>query len=253
MSAVPSPSSGAAPRSHSYQGQDLFVVDVLGGLRGGFFLDSGASNGVRGNNTLLLERAYGWRGLCVEPNDAMYADLVTHRRCHCFHGCLYDRDGASPFLEGAGVFGGLLETYSAEHLAYARTMLAEGDPELCNPSHRRRPADAPATTLKRTRTLRALLRDCGAPPVIDYWSLDTEGSELAILRSFPFDAYRFRLLTVEHNHEPVREAIHAFLVAHGYSRIAELGIDDAYLDVGTTGDEHGSWGSPVWRSARRRP
>jgi hypothetical protein len=37
------------------------------------------------------------------------------------------------------------------------------------------------------------------PPVIDYWSLNTEGSEFAILKSFPFDEYSFRVLTVEHN------------------------------------------------------
>lgn len=42
----------------SQYGQDRFVLRVLGRLREGFFLDSGASNGVSSRNTLLLERVH---------------------------------------------------------------------------------------------------------------------------------------------------------------------------------------------------
>jgi hypothetical protein len=35
--------------------------------------------------------------------------------------------------------------------------------------------------------------------VIDYLSLDVEGQEYNILRTFPFDKYKFRCITVEHN------------------------------------------------------
>ena len=51
-------------------GQDLFVLDVLEGMRNGFFFDSGASDGIRASNTRLLEASYGWTGICVEPNEA---------------------------------------------------------------------------------------------------------------------------------------------------------------------------------------
>lgn len=74
-----------------------------------------------------------------------------------------------------------------------------------------------------------LLTQARAPEVIDYWSLDTEGSELAILECFPFDRYRVRVLTVEHNDGPAREPIHTFLRGQVYQRVAELGIDDGYL------------------------
>ena len=40
-----------SPPTYSYQGQDEFVVAHLKGLRGGFFVDSGASDGVSGSNT----------------------------------------------------------------------------------------------------------------------------------------------------------------------------------------------------------
>ena len=33
--------------------------------------------------------------------------------------------------------------------------------------------------------------------MIDYLSLDTEGSEAMILGGFPFDRYRFRIIAIE--------------------------------------------------------
>lgn len=50
-----------------------------------------------------------------------------------------------------------------------------------------------------TRSLASVLREKGAPRVMDYLSLDTEGSEFAILSTFPFGEYAFRLMTIEHN------------------------------------------------------
>jgi hypothetical protein len=227
-----------SPPTYSYQGQDEFVVAHLKGLRGGFFVDSGASDGVSGSNTKLLEDHYGWNGICVEPNAELYARLVAHRRCHTVNCCLFERDGPVEFLESARVLGGIMETYDPAHLAYARRATAASWP-----------ADADVgPVMKPARTLRSVLDELGAPKVIDYWSLDTEGSELAILESFPFDTYRFRVLTVEHNFTPARERLHAFLVSRGYRRIAVLGIDDAYVAA----DEIGGGDAVDWRSAAFR-
>ena len=83
--------------SFSYQGQDLFVLEVLNEQRGGFFLDSGASNGVQGSNTKLLEASLGWTGICIEPNARMFAELVKNRTSICLNCCLYDTAGTVEF------------------------------------------------------------------------------------------------------------------------------------------------------------
>jgi FkbM family methyltransferase len=203
-------------------------------MRNGFFLDSGAADGVRASNTLLLEREFGWRGICVEPNDRMYASLIRNRRCHSVNCCLYDKEGHVEFLEAANELGGIMNEYHPDHLRYAKATwhLENGE------------GGRPVTVQKPTRTLRSLLDECGAPPVIDYWSLDTEGSELAILRSFPYERYTFRVLTVEHNRYAVREEICAFLESLGYARIGTFGIDDCYVK----GDvpQSPGWRSRVW-------
>jgi len=223
----------------SQLGQDLFVLGLLDGLRGGFFLDSGASDGINASNTYLLEASYGWTGICIEPNQAFFAMLVKNRRCRCVNCCLYDREGHVDFVEGAHTLGGILDAYHPAHLRYAtRSFRVPIDP-----------GGRPATVPKAARTVRSVLRECAAPFVIDYWSLDTEGSELAILKSFPFDQYAFRVLTVEHNWLPARDEIKAFLERHGYRRAGTLGIDDCYVNGEIR--PRSSWRSHAWRRARR--
>jgi len=224
-------SGGGGRESWSYQGQDRFVLDVLGELRDGFFVDSGASNGTKGSNTHLLEQRYGWRGICVEPNERMYRELVRDRRCVCVNCCLYDRNGPVDLVEAAGVYGGILEEYDDRQLASVRQMFGWS-------------GATPPTVTKPGRTLQSILDEARAPAVIDYWSLDTEGSELAILKSFPFDRYRFRVLTVEHNHGPAREELRTFLETRGYSRARSLGIDDGYI---SNDESPGHWRSHAWR------
>jgi hypothetical protein len=220
---------------YSQYGQDDLVIELLRGKRNGYFLDTGASDGVSSNNTLLLERNFGWRGLCVEPNEAFFSKLRRVRRCDCVNVCLYDQERDLPFLEAAGTLGGVTEDFEAEQLAsaMARKRIA--------PDERGRPP----VVIKRSQTLLDTLRRANAPPVIDYWSLDVEGSELRLLRSFPFESYSFNLLTVEHNWQPVREEIRGFLTSRGYEFVAPLEIDDCYLRSAAFPSRHA--GSRVWR------
>jgi hypothetical protein len=224
--------------SPSQYGQDLFVLEALAGQRGGFFLDSGASNGVRFSNTLLLEQSFGWRGICIEPNDLFFVELIRNRKCHCLNCCIYDRDGAVEFVEDAAVLGGVLAEYDPFHLEYAKS----------NFGLKSDAAGKPVTVRKISRTLRSVLRECNAPSVIDYWSLDTEGSEFTILKSFPFEEYSFRVITVEHNWLPLRAYIRRFLESRGYRLIKALGCDDCYVRARDLENLGHYLSAPAWRS-----
>jgi Methyltransferase FkbM domain len=198
---------------YSQYGQDRLVVEILAGKTGGFFLDSGASDGVRCSNTALLEREYGWNGICIEPNSAFFERLVKHRRCCCVNSCLSDQPGIVDFLD-AGTLGGIVGEY---------------DPAFLNQIYTALHGDMPPVVQKTSHTIGTILENLRAPTWINYWSLDTEGSELTILKSFPFDRYTVQVITVEHNWLPARWQIRQFLQSKGYQWIAELGCDDAYL------------------------
>jgi FkbM family methyltransferase len=216
-------------------GQDEYVLELFGGARHGFFLDSGAADGIGASNTYILEHSFEWDGICIEPNSQFFAELIKNRRCKCLNCCLYDRDDEVEFFEDALTLGGIVDEYHPALLQQAKNM-------LCLPPI----ASGKLNTVrKKTRTVRDVLRACSAPQTIDYWSLDTEGSELTILKSFPFDEYSFRVLTVEHNRFPIREQIKQFLEFHGYRRVRAFEIDDCYVR-----DEQSFatfWRSSAWR------
>ena len=76
-----------------------------------------------------------------------------------------------------------------------------------------------------------LLETHEAPSIIDYISIDTEGSEFDILNSSDFEKWSFRTLTVEHNFAAQRHDICQLLTSKGYARVnTEVSrFDDWYV------------------------
>lgn len=196
--------SFALPRAHLAQGQifqDLWVLFELGAPEGGYFVEFGATNGRTMSNTYLLETGHGWNGIVAEPNPDYHEALAANRGCAISHDCVWSETGARlPFLCTAqGMF----------------SRLADVNPQDHNEAAKR--AD-PREIMVETITLDDLLDAHGAPDVIDYLSVDTEGSELDILRAFDFSRRFVRCLSVEHNFTPMRHELHALLTAQGYLR-----------------------------------
>ena len=75
-----------------------------------------------------------------------------------------------------------------------------------------------------------MLEDNNAPEVIDFLSIDTEGSELKILKSLNHNKFKFKYLTCEHNYqEKMRKEIKDYLQSVGYQFHQENGWDDIYI------------------------
>ncbi|WCS24574.1 FkbM family methyltransferase [Methylobacterium sp. NMS14P] len=68
-----------------------------------------------------------------------------------------------------------------------------------------------------TISLDDLLKKYDAPAVIDYMSIDTEGSELEILSSYSF-AQKYRTISIENNRKNER-AVDDILTSRGYKRV----------------------------------
>ena len=61
---------------------------------------------------------------------------------------------------------------------------------------------------------------------IDYLSVDTEGSELSILKSVDLTRFKIRAISVENNRNAPQ--IPEYMQGIGYKRIVRLGVDDIY-------------------------
>jgi FkbM family methyltransferase len=203
--------------SHAYGQlfQDLWVLWELRQKRDGYFVEFGAADGKTCSNTYLLEKGYGWRGIVAEPNPAAHEQLSLHRNCDVSFKCVYTESGVQlPFLSCDVPELSTISTVDpADYFADIRQNHTE--------------------VMVESITLEDLLREYGAPPLIDYLSIDTEGSELDILASHDFGKYRFKLISVEHNSTFRREPIRELLEKHLYTRIFEgySLFDDWYVSI----------------------
>lgn len=184
--------------------QDLWALFENKFKRDGFFVEFGATDGVTGNNTLLLEREYGWTGILAEPNPHWHNDLFLNRKCNITKKCVYIKSGVNvDFL-----------MTDAPDLA---TIKGFGDDDEWKEARK----NAPSIQVP-TISLLELLDYYRAPDIIDYMSVDTEGTEYGILNAFfaqNANKYKVRAITVEHNFTPMRDKLLELMTANGYRRV----------------------------------
>ena len=197
--------------------QDFFVLSELEFKKEGFFVEFGATNGVELSNTFLLEKHFKWNGILAEPGRSWHEDLRKNRRCNIETACVWRESGS-------------VVTFNAtdqKELATIDSFTASD----CHTQSRRAGEKYDIDTI----SLFDLLKKYNAPHVIDYLSIDTEGSEYDILRDFDFDEYRFRVITCEHNFTPQREKLYSLFTQNGYVRRHEdvSDFDDWYVEART--------------------
>lgn len=71
--------SEAIKKNFSQAYQDMFVLSATKGKRGGTYLEIGSGDPFVGNNTALLEKLYGWRGIGVEMDEKFMPDYRNNR------------------------------------------------------------------------------------------------------------------------------------------------------------------------------
>ena len=186
--------------SFSQNNQDQLVLSLLGESPG-FFVEFGADDGVTLSNTFILEKAFNWNGIVCEPSIVSREKLIASRDCYIDLNCVTDKSGeVVTFIEtGRGLS-------SMEKYAY--------DDMWTDQRKEGYSYEVP------TISLLDLLNKYNAPDIIDYLSIDTEGSELDILTAYDFSKV-FKVITIEHNYTKNRDKIYDLLTSKGYIRIME--------------------------------
>jgi len=201
-------------RSQAQLFQDLLVVFLLRGKRQGFFVEIGAADGVNLSNTLILERDFQWTGILSEPAYGWHTALKTNRKASIDFRFVWSKGG--------------------ERCEFKETVARELSTlsSLVNRDFHRDGRVSGTTYLVETISLNELLSEYNSPREIDYLSIDTEGTELAILQAFDFSRYEIKIITVEHNYvESDREQIKQLLTMNNFVRIFEplSKFDDWYV------------------------
>jgi len=175
-----------------------------------YFVEFGATNGISLSNTYLFERIYNGDGIVAEPARIWQSELRLNRMCKISSDCVWEKTGDylefieahNPDLSGlAGYENSKRENFDSE-VYYIETI-----------------------------SLLDLLKVNSAPQFIDFLSIDTEGSEFRILKSFDFNEYKFQTIVCEHNFGNDRRKIKELLESNGYKRRHKIAsfFDDWYF------------------------
>lgn len=208
---------------HDYYGQfsppmDFFIAKYFPKNYVGTSIEVGAADGVSCSNTLHFEHR-GWNCLSIEANPVHEASLRHHRQ-HVLMCAVGEHDQAAAQFNVADMTNGVYEAVSSLELD-------------------KRIVDAHQHLLKGIRQIAVQVKtldQCAheflaslppPPPAIDFITIDTEGTELSVLKGFRLDHWRVPLLVIENNYNDT--AIKEYLEPFGYRLDQRYQVNDFYV------------------------
>lgn len=206
--------------------QDLFALAASKSYSPKYFVEFGATDGLSLSNTWLLEKRLEWSGILVEPAKIWHTQLRANRNCIIDTRCVANK--------------------SREKVRFLEVnQIDKGSPELSGMKEFSNNGDWASDIrqkesmeyLVETVSLEDLLNEHNAPEEIQFISIDTEGSELEIIKDFDFNSRRINTICIEHNFvEKNRKAINTLLTNYGYQQVAKeiSQWDDWYILGGNT-------------------
>jgi FkbM family methyltransferase len=188
--------------------------DVLKYERG-YFVESGAFDGVTESNCKFLEESLGWRGINVEPFPHHYRKLIRNRPFALNFNCaLSSQNGTQSFT----------------HVAHPTHGDDFGNGSLSHTSHHqqllRQQGCIFRTLTVPTMTFDKLVETAGIPRV-DLLSLDVEGHESQVLEGMQNEEFYPRIICIETGHDRDR-VIDRRLREMGYIKDGEYLVNSFY-------------------------
>ena len=201
----------------SQHGIEKTLVALFG--TSGYFVEIGCWDGELISQTAVIERM-GWKGICIDP----FPRNFDNRNCILVEKAI-SADGQSRQFMLVSIdrrYGGDVSYFSGFVDAIGK------DANIMKLIQRH--CDYTTITVETT-TLSAVLEENNAPKFIEFLSIDTEGSEMEILKSIDFVAYKFGVIDVEHNRNlEVKNTIIFFLISNGYELLIEGEISDVFIN-----------------------
>lgn len=146
------------------------------------------------SNTYALEKHFGWKGLCIEPNPDYFYNLSHYR-------------------ENCDLVAAVVGRARMEQVYFYEAGDHSGIVGFDNPQRFKE-----RSKQEYTVTLLEIFEKFSVPKVIDYLSLDVEGAEDFILSVFPLENYEVRLMSIERPKDDLK----AILESKGYNQIQRL-------------------------------
>jgi FkbM family methyltransferase len=192
---------------YSQDGQDKYLETyVFKGFKNGIFVDVGAHDGIKINNTLYFEKNRNWTGVNIEPNEEVYKNLIQNRPlCININCAISNENGSAEFILNSGyteMLSGLKHHYDERHherLTYENSLTGSTTKIITVP----------------TKKLQTIFDENNISSV-NYLSIDVEGGEFEVIKSIDFNKMFIDVIGFENNYEDKSRPIVSYLEAHNY-------------------------------------
>ena len=197
-----------------------FIIDnVLGRYTNGTFVDVGASDPFIATNTAYMEIDLNWNGICIEPHPIFFKKLdESSRTCKKYNCAVSDFNGSVDFVtvDGyASMLSGIKENYNNEHW---KRLVDETNQH----------GDNVEIIKIECKTLSSILKENNMTN-IDYLSIDTEGSELKVLKGVDFEEYNIKVISAENQTSDT--SVRNFLESNGYRFVSKICSDEIFIKI----------------------
>lgn len=212
----------------AYSSKDDLIQEIFSDTKDKFFIDVGACDGINGSHTYILEKDFGWDGVCIEANPEVY-NILKEERKNCYKGVVssseeevdlvldpippkYVRDSNVSHAYGGG--SGIIRNMRKNHAA---NILSRGG----------------GTLTVKTETLNSIMNKLNVPSYIELLDIDIEESDYEALISIDWSKYRFGCILMEQNDDKVEGK----MKLEGYNAFIEFNEgtgDRLYLDSRNT-------------------
>jgi FkbM family methyltransferase len=208
------------PYLFSKQKEDETLLQWFNGLCNGTYIEMGALDGLRSSNTHVFNKVFGWKGVLVELSPKNYQNLVKNRP-----------------NEIATVNAAVCASGQTVHWYQSPSNALSGVWEFTNESYRRRwwknatlKDDAVAIECSPLNDI--LKQHARQHSFFDIFSLDVEGAEFQVLKSFNFNETSFGIIVVENDDTNQRKnmAVKSLLRFNGYNLVQRLGNNDIFAN-----------------------
>ena len=188
--------------------QDLFASFVVNKKFDNTFLEFGATDGKSLSNTYTLENELQWTGTLAEPDVQWFDSLKKNRpNANIVTKCIWKKTGEKMnfFSSEEGVFSTL------DDFRYSDKESLPGNTSVRNKNGK----NFEVETISLNEVIKNEFNDVSP----SYISVDTEGSEFEILKTFNFSKYHPIVFTVEHNFTELQNKIDKLMFQNGYLRV----------------------------------
>ena len=188
--------------------QDAFASFLIADKYDKSYLEFGATDGLDLSNSYLLENSYNWKGVLSEPSIQWHELLKRNRKnTQIITKCIWKESGKKLdfFMSDNGELSTLKDFVENDKTSIpANTDLRKKSGKMIS---------------VETISLNDVIKEYFSDICPSYISIDTEGSEYEILKSFNLNKFRPKFFTIEHNFTENESKIDDLLITNGYVRI----------------------------------